>query len=125
MSNPNRRERAKAIVAQIEELRAKVRDNAATMTGADQDAATAAAQSLNKQLQAVLTEGAQPCPSCETPAFGLMHESATGKGKAIRHTFEVGCKNAACRDHRATDLLPELAVERWNAEDYDAPRKIG
>jgi hypothetical protein len=78
---------------------------------------------LNAKLQTLLTEGADPCPTCETPAFGLAHESATGKGQAIRYLYEVGCKSAECRDHRATDLLPELAVERWNAGDFDAPRK--
>ena len=122
LTGKQRRETAHGVIEHLEKLRAYVRDNHDDLTGKQQAAFTVEADALNVLLQASLTHGASPCPSCGTPALGLAHESATGKGQKHRYLYEVGCPNPACVDHRATELLPELAVERWNAGEYDAPK---
>ncbi len=124
MTSNERRASIVTLLAQLGELRELVRlgHEDGSLTVAQDASATEKAAELNRQLQTTITEGAVFCPTCESPPHGLAHESATGKGQPFRYLYEVGCPHAGCRDHRATDLLPELAVERWNAGDYDAPR---
>jgi hypothetical protein len=147
MNSTERRAKILDTISKLEALKAHVRDNHDDMTAKQHAAATAEALALNVELQAAITLGASPCPLCKVdvavlddegkqvfdeegnaatrqvplPAFGLAHESQ-GKGGSIRYLYEIGCKNSAHRDARATDLLPELAVERWNSGDYDPPR---
>lgn len=76
------------------------------------------AEAKNRELEACIAEGANPCPSCGAPARGMFqgftidHQPITG--------FEVGCSN--CRGHEAVGLMAadlesrrKLAVENWNA----------
>ena len=75
-------------------------------------------KALRGELQAVLTEGAQPCPLCGQKPHGM--EQPTAKGVE----YEIGC--LGCKPFKHKDgttrrpavrggLLPKHAVEAWNA----------
>lgn len=68
-------------------------------------------------LSETITDGANLCPECDGKPHGMVHEMAV-KGES-RPIYEIGC--LPCKDVRAIDLLPELALERWNAGSFEAP----
>jgi hypothetical protein len=134
MTSKERRDRIEELTALVEAGRVELRDKHDDLTRRQADAIGAAIDKANEELHALLTEGANPCPNCGTrPVFdaegnevgrkstvrGLRHE--VGVKNQTKLVYEVGCINAACRDHRAVEFLPELAVERWNDGDFDVP----
>jgi hypothetical protein len=61
---------------------------------------------LQHDIQAVLTDGAEPCPHCKKLPVGLEKQ---------RDLFEVGCPDHRLRSRGPT---PAIAVERWNDMEY-------
>jgi hypothetical protein len=96
---------------------------------------------LNELLVAVITEGCKPCPNCGNAPHGIFHEGS----KTVRASLEIGCLHCVGRVFKGEDgkVLPleetpsfhvrttgttsksprEMAVERWNAEQWDAPHE--
>jgi hypothetical protein len=79
-------------------------------------------KSLQSQLSAAITEGAEACPKCGNAPVGIEHQTIKGA------EYEVGCMS--CPPFAHTDgttrrpaarggLLPKHTVEAWNAgPDY-------
>lgn len=111
------RDRIEEIQAQIQEARAAVHSKGDAITRAADSAATRLVTDLGAQLVTAITDGAKPCRKCGAAPHGMVHPAFV-KGQA-RAVYEVGC--LPCKNLRALDLLPELAVERWNAQDFEAP----
>lgn len=77
---------------------------------------------LNTQLSTVITDGADPCPNCGETPHGIPQEVGL-KGETW-YIYEVGCLTPKSETHpqtRTIDLLPELAVLRWNRGKFEAP----
>ena len=103
----------------IDEERAKVQALGDNITLKQQAESSAIVEDLIKLQAATITDGAKPCPKCGALPHGMVHPMPV-KGET-RNVYEIGC--LPCADVRSIDLLPELAVERWNDEKFEAPSK--
>jgi len=77
-------------------------------------------KALRGELQAVLTEGAQPCPNCGNMPHGIRQSAVANKLPIF--IYEVGC--LVCANRRAQALTREGAVENWNNEIYIVPPAV-
>jgi len=68
-------------------------------------------KTLQAELAAALSEGAEPCPACEVPPHGMLRSPPAGRAPAI---YEVGCTRCG---RAAQGLTPAGAVAAWNALD--------
>lgn len=102
------------INAELAAVRAEYHEKAATLTAAQVAEVNAKVRALSKELQAVLTAGAKPCPVCDAPAHGMLKRAETPKLKAL---YEVGCLNDGCRAQGAT---AQEAIDAWNKIDGEA-----
>jgi hypothetical protein len=85
---------------------------------------------LQKELTAMLTEGAHPCPNCGYPPIGLRHVHVVVPTNRKTFTYEIGCpcgpvKNAegkAEKSLRSQGATVAEAVAEWNAGRYLPPK---
>ncbi len=75
---------------------------------------------LRRELCAVLSDGANPCPDCGNRPIGLRHVHVVGATNRKTFTFEDGC--VACKDHRAQGSSVPEAVAEWNQAKYLPPK---
>ncbi len=129
MTSKERRDRIVELQESIAKLRAEKHEKHDDLTNKQERELTEQIKDFGKQLVAVLTDGAKPCPKCGAMPHGMVHPAGV-KGKS-RSIYEIGCVTPAESTHettgekhgqvRAIDLLPEIAVERWNDGDFEAP----
>lgn len=92
------------------------------LTNREEREITAKVKDLNALLSSAITDGAGPCPHCGAMPHGIPQQVGI-KGE-VRHVYEVGCLSLTNPEHpqtRSIDLLPELAVMRWNACKFEEP----
>jgi hypothetical protein len=65
-------------------------------------------EALRADLQAILTEGSEPCSECGNQPHGIEQPYA----------YEVGCLSVTCTGRRAQGRSIDQAVDRWNVEHY-------
>lgn len=107
------------LVTAISDARAAYQAVANTASAPEKYELSQKVKALQTELRERLAEGANPCPRCDSPAVGVIHETEHGR------RYEVGCpvcsgafvhKDGTKRLTRVKDaLMPKHAVEAWNA----------
>lgn len=92
---------------ELKELLADYNANCQNMTSAEIGAHNAEVKALRAELQAVLTNGAKPCPDCLEMPLGINQP----------RFYEVGC---SCPEKQSKGQFIEEAVENWNNGVYFA-----
>ncbi len=106
-----------------DELIAHAREIADTATHAENQRAGDAVALVQKEMVQAITEGAKPCPICQTVPTGMEHPMPGRALQTGRFEYEVGCP--VCRTVEHSDgtvrkvsarggLMPKHTVELWN-----------
>lgn len=98
------------ITAELDDARAAYLAAADTATPTERAALSQRVRTLQAELGAALSAGADPCPRCGTAPFGLQKRPGV---------YEVGCLTC---DARARAASPDKAVTRWNDGEF-TPRR--
>lgn len=96
------------ITADIVAARAAYQDAVDTEPRATVEALSGVVHDLLDELSSVLSEGADPCPTCGTAPHGMLKTEAVKDNPPI---YEVGCLTC---DNAARGWTIPLTVERWN-----------
>jgi hypothetical protein len=73
---------------------------------------------IQRQIVALVTEGAEPCKKCHTPPHGMqrLREMPMGEGKKMTVAlYEIGCLACAGPESRVRGQSREEALAAWNA----------
>lgn len=82
---------------------------AATATPAVLHEKSRRVRALQAELAAALSDGADPCPTCQVPPHGMLRTPPAGRAPAI---YEVGCTRCG---RAAQGLTSAGATAAWNA----------
>lgn len=80
---------------------------------------SAKVKALQAELQAALTEGANPCASCGGPALGLERTKSISPTAQIQF-FEIGCAGVCAvrgKSPAQVDGTREGAIAKWNEKN--------
>jgi hypothetical protein len=103
------------ILADLGATRSKYRQASDTARAADMQAISHKVKELMNELSDTISAGAKPCPTCGNAAHGLCFRTIITDG-VVSNLYEVGC--VVCSDKRARASSAEVAVKRWNSENY-------
>ena len=97
-----------AIQTKLNAALADYRSRANGLAPDDAVALKATIKGLKADLQSVLTEGAENCPSCDRHPIGIRQPWG----------LEVGCTGNTCHNRRAKGATRGEAVSNWNEAAY-------
>lgn len=90
---------------ELQALKQEYHEKAPGLTSAEIAEETKKFKALHGQINAMLVDGAKPCPDCGSEPIAMFHDGTP-------KPFEIGCPK--CPAHRVRGTLPEDAVEDWN-----------
>lgn len=119
---------------ELEAQLAEYRANAQVWNQEQISESNAVVKKLREELSAAISTGANECPNCATPPFGMRRGEAIA-GSSRFPVYEVGClvcepvvteKNgkAVRISYSAQGASPQQAVENWNDNLFIEDGKI-